>query len=263
MAALQIYDPRERLLVAAADRALSPCRAVRSLWRRTSPRPPAAAHPAAAARAHRRPADGRCRRSPTLRELAPEPRSISSSAAGTCRSPGPSRAVDARRDARRRAGWREGDPGSALPRCCGARRRWRRPALRPRDQLRAGHPQQPAPRGRAARAFTAGYASGGGGALLDRALDYDPRAHTTDNARRLVAAVVRPPPDAGRSGGAADASRVAPRARPPRRAAAASPAAHCVGVHVSGGRAIKQWPADALRRGRAPAGATRTARRSC
>ena len=37
MAALQIYDPGERRLVAAADRALSVVSAVRSLWRRTSP----------------------------------------------------------------------------------------------------------------------------------------------------------------------------------------------------------------------------------
>ena len=39
-------------------------------------------------------------------------------------------------------------------------------------------------------AWAAGYRSGGGGALLDVALDYDTRAHTTDNARRLVAATL-------------------------------------------------------------------------
>ena len=38
-------------------------------------------------------------------------------------------------------------------------------------------------------AWTAGYRSGGGGPLLDVALEYDTRAHTTDNAQRLVAAV--------------------------------------------------------------------------
>ena len=42
MAALQIYDPGERRLVAAADRALSTVSAVRSLWRPTSPDAPAA-----------------------------------------------------------------------------------------------------------------------------------------------------------------------------------------------------------------------------
>src|SRR5262245_33228319 len=37
---------------------------------------------------------------------------------------------------------------------------------------------------------TAGFASGGGGAVLDVALDYDPAAHTADNALRLVEAAV-------------------------------------------------------------------------
>src|SRR4051812_37182414 len=36
--------------------------------------------------------------------------------------------------------------------------------------------------------WTAGYRSGGGGSLLDVALDFDTVAHTTENARRLVAA---------------------------------------------------------------------------
>ena len=35
-------------------------------------------------------------------------------------------------------------------------------------------------------------ASGGGGPVLDVALDYDPSAHTIDNARRLVQAAFRP-----------------------------------------------------------------------
>jgi ADP-heptose:LPS heptosyltransferase len=36
--------------------------------------------------------------------------------------------------------------------------------------------------------WRAGFRTGGGGALLDVALDYDTRAHTTDNAVRLVGA---------------------------------------------------------------------------
>src|SRR4029453_1225542 len=44
---------------------------------------------------------------------------------------------------------------------------------------------------RAAR--TAGFASGGGGPLLDVGLPYDPRAHTTANTQRLVASVLDVP----------------------------------------------------------------------
>src|SRR5437660_6682956 len=47
--------------------------------------------------------------------------------------------------------------------------------------------------------WTAGYVSGGGGALLDTALDYDTRRHTSDNARTLVSAIT---PNAGFGGAA-------------------------------------------------------------
>jgi hypothetical protein len=86
--------------------------------------------------------------------------------------------------------------------------------------------------------LTAGYTTGGGGALLDRALDYDPSAHTTDNARSLVASVF-----GGRTADGSPAALTIPdEAR--RDAAARLPVGHAgpvVGVHVSGGRAIKQW----------------------
>ena len=87
-------------------------------------------------------------------------------------------------------------------------------------------------------ARTAGWASGGGGPLLDVSLDYDRSLHTSANARRLVAAAFgRQPSESAR-----------PLLTIPD-AAAASAAAHLrlaagrpmVGVHVSGGRAIKQW----------------------
>jgi lipopolysaccharide heptosyltransferase II len=85
--------------------------------------------------------------------------------------------------------------------------------------------------------WTVGYRSGGGGALLDVPLDYDTRAHTTANARRLVAAAFGRTPaessapllhisDAARR--TAD-QRVPPRTGP------------LIGVHASGGREIKQW----------------------
>ncbi len=87
-------------------------------------------------------------------------------------------------------------------------------------------------------ARTAGWASGGGGPLLDVALDYDPTRHTTDNARRLVAAVM------GRTPPASTRTMIA-IPEPVRAAALAGlgpqPRRPLVGVHVSGGRAIKQW----------------------
>ena len=86
-------------------------------------------------------------------------------------------------------------------------------------------------------AWTVGYASGGGGPLLDQALEYDARAHTTDNARRLVAAACgraaadeTPPALVVPSQARENASRLLSSARGPS-----------IGMHVSGGRAIKQW----------------------
>ena len=86
--------------------------------------------------------------------------------------------------------------------------------------------------------WVAGYGSGGGAALLDVALEYDTRAHTTGNARRLVAQVF---------GRQATADGGASLLIPERAALAAAEhlrnAKHgpVVAVHTSGGRAIKQW----------------------
>jgi heptosyltransferase-2 len=91
---------------------------------------------------------------------------------------------------------------------------------------------------------TVGYRSGGGGALLDVALDYDARAHTADNAKRLVQAALNADPldplpwslsipDAHR----AEAARLlAPYGGTIK-----------IGMHVSGGRAVKQWPETSFR----------------
>ncbi len=113
-------------------------------------------------------------------------------------------------------------------------------------------------------AWTAGYRSGGGGPLLDVALEYDTRAHTTDNAQRLVAAVFGGavaqtagrilviPPEAHER-----AARLLSTSSAPPDSARDRP---LVGVHVSGGRAIKQWEPDRFaavaRRLAAEAGAT-------
>lgn len=87
-------------------------------------------------------------------------------------------------------------------------------------------------------ARTVGWKSGGGGPVLDVALDYDTTAHTSSNARRLVReAFGRTPPVstlpllALPEGAVAAAATILPEgvSRP------------LVGVHVNGGRAIKQW----------------------
>jgi ADP-heptose:LPS heptosyltransferase len=87
-------------------------------------------------------------------------------------------------------------------------------------------------------ARTVGWKSGGGGPVLDIALDYDTTAHTSSNARRLVRDAF---------------SRTAPVSTQPLLALpdAAIAAAgtilaegvgrRLIGVHVNGGRAIKQW----------------------
>lgn len=87
-----------------------------------------------------------------------------------------------------------------------------------------------------------GYWSGGGGAFLTDALEYAPKSHVSENARVLVArAAGRALPARPRMTPAlvppADASaRAAERLGPPRRP--------LVGVHVSGGRESKQWHLD-------------------
>jgi ADP-heptose:LPS heptosyltransferase len=89
-------------------------------------------------------------------------------------------------------------------------------------------------------AWTAGYQNGGGGALLDTALDYDARVHATENARRLVAAVLgtpqrpeRPPVFVVPVSAHENASRLlSPADRP------------LIGVHAGGGREIKQWDSE-------------------
>ena len=86
---------------------------------------------------------------------------------------------------------------------------------------------------------TAGFVSGGGGPLLDVGLPYDPRAKTTDNHRRLVAAalgagLVKPRPSTAALKLPDDARRRAAELLRGRRMP-------LVGVHASGGRAVKQW----------------------
>jgi len=129
--------------------------------------------------------------------------------------------------------------GSALPALLMAARQWRRPRYDLAINFEPDVRSNLLIAASGARATT-GYRSGGGGPLLDVALDYDIRAHTTDNARRLVAAAF------GRTAAhTADAALTLPasahQAATMRLAGAKGP---LVGFHVSGGRAIKQWSPD-------------------
>lgn len=91
--------------------------------------------------------------------------------------------------------------------------------------------------------WSAGFGSGGGGALLDSVVEYDTTLHATDNACELVAAVTDHAatdvaaglniPDSDR----AQATQLLARFDGVRR----------IGIHVSGGRPIKQWPESRFR----------------
>jgi ADP-heptose:LPS heptosyltransferase len=87
-------------------------------------------------------------------------------------------------------------------------------------------------------AVKAGFLTGGGGPLLDIALRYDPRVKTSENQRRLVAAAL------GRTGRRPQRGAVLELPADARRRAgellrgAGTP---LVGLHASGGRAVKQW----------------------
>lgn len=245
MSRLHIYDRRERALVAAADRMLALGAAVARPFRRR--RAPIAPRRILLLRLERigdllmvLPAIA------DVQALAPEAQIdlvVGSWNADLARSIDPVRRVQALD-----AAWlaREGQGLSLLP-LVRAARHWHsvhydlainfEPDVRSNLLLAAS-----------GAAWTAGYRSGGGGALLDVALDYETGAHTTDNARRLVSTIfgrTPPPRDAPAfivpSEAHDNASRLLAGARAP-----------LIGVHISGGRAIKQWPperfADVARR---------------
>jgi ADP-heptose:LPS heptosyltransferase len=124
----------------------------------------------------------------------------------------------------------------------------------------------------------AGFTMAGGGPLLTRRFEFDPRQHTTENALRLVretfAALAAPPtgsaqrraasldglehstdaqelpplPDFGERAGERGLAGAAPfRLQLPalareRAAALVGREARVIALHASGGRAIKQWP---------------------
>jgi lipopolysaccharide heptosyltransferase II len=234
MSRLHIYDRRERALVASADRLLGVSAALARPFRRR--RAPASPRRILLLRLERigdllmaLPAMADVRAAAPAAQIDLVVGSWNADIARAIEPVNRVQALDAR--------WlsREGD-GLGMRSLIRAARRWRmadydlainfEPDIRSNLLLAA-----------AGAAWTAGYRSGGGGALLDLALDYDPRAHTTDNARRLVAAAFgkagreQPPP-----------TLIVPEdahANAARRLSLARGA--LIGLHVSGGRPIKQW----------------------
>lgn len=89
--------------------------------------------------------------------------------------------------------------------------------------------------------WRAGYGSGGGGAVLDQALEYLPAGHTTDNARRLVAQVFGREVPASLPARSLDVPETTRREAVALLAGARRPR---VAMHVAGGRQIKQWPVE-------------------
>lgn len=87
-----------------------------------------------------------------------------------------------------------------------------------------------------------GFRSGGGGSLLTDALDYDPRAHTSDNISRLIDTAL-PVSGEHRDAPAHARLRIPDDARreAQRLLGDVSEATMRIGVHVSGGRPVKQW----------------------
>ena len=236
MSALQIYDPRERRLVAAADRAISIGSAVRSAWRRAVRAP----SPQRILLLRLERIGDLLMALPAIqdvRQLAPNADidvivgSWNASLARMISAVTRVETLDANWLAR-------GSSGQGVGQLLRHALTWRQrqydfainfePDIRSNLLLAAS-----------GASFAAGYSTGGGGGLLDLAIEYNPRAHTSDNARTLVAAVF------GR--GANDdepfRSLTIPESAK-REAALRLPSTQCgplVGVHVSGGRAIKQW----------------------
>jgi ADP-heptose:LPS heptosyltransferase len=235
---LQIYDPRERALVSAADRLLGLGAVLRSPFRRR--RPPASPRRILLLRLER--IGDLLMALPAIddvRALAPDAAidlvvgSWNQELARAIGAVSSVKVLDAR--------WlvRGGDGGAGVPSLLRAARAWRRerydlainfePDIRSNLLLAVS-----------GASWTAGFSSGGGGAVLDRAIPYDVRSHTSDNARRLVAAVLGEGARAQR----APALRIPESSRAAAAVRLAGASGPLIGMHVSGGRAIKQWPPE-------------------
>jgi lipopolysaccharide heptosyltransferase II len=237
MPALQIYDPRERALVTAADLVFGVGAAA---WRFVRPRlRPVQVHRILLLRLER--IGDLVMALPGITqvaEAAPDARidlavgSWNREIAQRIRGVDRVLAIDAAWLAR-------GSGGQSLPTLLNQARSWRsehydlainfEPDLRSNLLLAASGAR-----------WTVGYASGGGGAWLDQALDYDQTAHTSDNAVRLAAAALgRPVRPSAPPALTASAERLAEA-----DALLAGTPTPRIAMHVPGGRAVKQWPPE-------------------
>jgi ADP-heptose:LPS heptosyltransferase len=234
MPALHIYDPRERAVVAAVDRVLAAESAVRRAFRRR--RPPA--HPKRILLLRLERIGDLVMALPAIadvRALAPDAEidlvvgSWNADLAGVISSVTRVETLD--------AGWlARGDGGDQFLKLVRRAREWRRRrydlAINFEPDIRSNYLLS-----QAGAAWTVGYRSGGGGPLLDLALDYDTRSHTTDNATRLVQAAFQGASQPGDRGPLALPQRSMDEADRLLRGAGRP----LVGVHPSGGPEIKQW----------------------
>jgi ADP-heptose:LPS heptosyltransferase len=239
MAALQIYDPRERAIVAAADTVLAPLRLFRA-------RTAGAAAPARVLclRLERigdllmtLPALAELRRALPDAEIDLAVGSWNYELATAIPFVNRVEAIDAAWLARHGSGAH--GPLSLARRLRRLRDRRYGLAINFEPDIRSNFALSAAGARR-----RAGFGSGGGAALLDLALDYDPSAHTADNALRLVRRTL------GLEDGPAPAAGLAiPEGYSHEAARLLQPlgAGVKVGMHVSGGRAIKQWPEERFR----------------
>ena len=236
MAALHIYDPRERALVAAADAVLSGLALLARPFRRR--RPPARPARILLLRLERigdllmaLPAIGDLRAALPEAEIDLAVGSWNAEIAGHIRGIDRVHIVDAPWLAR-------GDAGRRSSRLVTAALGWRTrrydAAVNLEPDIRSNMLA-----GLSGARWTAGYRSGGGGPLLDQAIDFQPAEHTADNARRLMSAVfgavpvdtapqLAIPDAAGRDADALLDGQPRP----------------VVAVHAPGGRLVKQWPPE-------------------
>ena len=94
-------------------------------------------------------------------------------------------------------------------------------------------------------AWTAGFVTGGGGALLDTRLDYDTSRHTTVNATQLVQSLF--PHDAAAAPTQSGLTLPEAARAEASRLFGSIKGTITVGIHVGAGREIKQWPIDRFR----------------
>ncbi len=239
MPRLHIYDPRERMLVGLADRLLGAAAAAASPFRRRE-RP---ARPGRILLLRLERIGDLLMTLPAiaeLRQLVPDADIdlvVGSWNSAIARAvPGLSRVITLD------AAWlaREGG-GLELPALFTATREWRarrydmainfEPDVRSNLLLAMARAK-----------WTSGYRSGGGGALLDVALDYDVALHTSDNARRLVLHTLGSTSATTTAG--SSRLELPPDARDHAARLLARAGSPIVGVHASGGRAVKQWPLE-------------------